>query len=133
MLWPLPRRFISPPYISHTPFLTDLGTQVHPSYYTAGTVLTALSYLMTVTGERILRSRRVMSEATDEHVLWVGVASLDVLAAVLAAVALALPGLYQECRAHAELQIALLAFFVVAVGVSGLLQTAEVHHLWHEQ
>lgn len=74
-----------------------------------------------------------MSEATDEHVLWVAVGALDVLAAMLASTSLALPCLVESVRAHAELHVALLAFFVVAVSVSGLLQTAEVHHLWHEQ
>ncbi|GAA5953438.1 hypothetical protein JCM21900_005664 [Sporobolomyces salmonicolor] len=72
-----------------------------------------------------------MGEATEERLLWVAVGTLDVLVAVLGGVALVLLAVFDAFNFPKEHNLAMTSF-IVCVALSGLLDTSEVEHLWHE-
>ncbi|BGP42905.1 hypothetical protein JCM10449v2_006920 [Rhodotorula kratochvilovae] len=117
-------------YMGSLPFLSSIGA-AHPTVFLIGSAATAVFYVLALFTERLLRATRVLTEATEERHLWVAVGCADVLVGLLAGVALVLLGAFNSFdfpREHDAFMIA----FVVCVTVSGLLQTIEVEHLWHE-
>ncbi|BGP19467.1 hypothetical protein JCM10213v2_007562 [Rhodosporidiobolus nylandii] len=92
-------------YLGAMPYLSDVGAD-NKTVFLIGNICTAVFYTMSLWQERLLRANRVMVEATDERLLWVAVGVLDVFVGATS--------------------------FIVCVTLSGLLQTVEVEHLWHE-
>jgi hypothetical protein len=63
---------------------------VHKSYFMATALITAIFYSASLIGERYLRSRRVLVEATQERLLWVTIGTVDVFVGILGSTALVL-------------------------------------------
>ncbi|GAA5907109.1 hypothetical protein JCM8208_004515 [Rhodotorula glutinis] len=103
----------------------------HRLTFLSGSISTAIFYVLSLVTERFLRTTRVLTEATDERPLWVAVGCVDVLVGLGAAASLILLAVFDTVEFPHEHDILLIAFFVCVV-VSGLLQTTEVEHLWHE-
>ncbi|GAA5820395.1 hypothetical protein JCM3770_002426, partial [Rhodotorula araucariae] len=117
-------------YIGSLPFLSNVGA-AHPIIFLVGSATTAVFYVLTLFTERLLRATRVLTEATEERHLWVAVGCADVLVGLLGSFALVLLGVFNSFDFPHENEGFKIAF-VVCVTVSGVLQTAEVEHLWHE-
>ncbi|GAA5879645.1 hypothetical protein JCM1840_000599 [Sporobolomyces johnsonii] len=117
-------------YLGLVPYLGDCGA-VHPTIFLVGNIITAVAFVMSLWAERLLRAQRVMVEATEERLLWVAVGTLDVLVAVLGGVALVLLAVFDAFNFPKQHNLAMTSF-IVCVTLSGLLNTAEVEHLWHE-
>ncbi|ORY54167.1 Frag1/DRAM/Sfk1 family-domain-containing protein [Leucosporidium creatinivorum] len=117
-------------YLGGMPYISDVGA-VHKSFFRWGCSVTAIFYAASLGAERWLRARRVLSEATEERWLWIAVGVLDVLVGTLGAAALVLLSIY-DAFDHPKLHSLFMSSFIIAVGVSGTLQTVEVEHLMHE-
>jgi hypothetical protein len=91
-------------YIGAVPFISDVSPlalntahthrpqvgAVHKSYFMATALITAIFYSASLIGERYLRSRRVLVEATEERLLWVTIGTVDVIVGILGSTALVL-------------------------------------------
>ena len=73
-----------------------------------------------------------MVEATEEKVLWVSVGVMDSVVGAFGGLSLIGVSLY-DCVQHPRLHQIFMIYFILAVAVSGTLQTVETRHLWHEQ
>ncbi|GAA5968549.1 hypothetical protein JCM11641_007675 [Rhodosporidiobolus odoratus] len=117
-------------YLGGMPYLSDVGAD-NKTIFLFGNISTAVFYVMSLLSERMLRAKRVMVEATEERHLWVAVGALDVFVGLLGGIALVLLAIFDAFDFPA-LHNAFMTSFIVCVTLSGLLQTVEVEHLWHE-
>ncbi|BGP34814.1 hypothetical protein JCM10296v2_006638 [Rhodotorula toruloides] len=103
----------------------------HQNILVPGSIATAIFYFLSLLAERFLRTMRVTREAKEEKLLWAAISGLDVTVGGLAALALVLLAAFDPQNSvvpHKAFSI----MFIVCVTLSGLLQTVEVEHLWHE-
>ncbi|TNY23858.1 Frag1/DRAM/Sfk1 family-domain-containing protein [Rhodotorula diobovata] len=103
----------------------------HRTAFLVGSISTAIFYTMTLLTERVLRTLRVLTEAREERALWVAVGCADVLFGVGASASLILLAIFDALEFPHEHNLLLLSFFLCVL-ISGVLQTTEVEHLWHE-
>ncbi|GAA5914936.1 hypothetical protein JCM6882_008113 [Rhodosporidiobolus microsporus] len=117
-------------YLGSMPYLSNVGAD-NKTIFLVGNICTAVFFVMSLLQERLLRAKRVMVEATEEKHLWVGIGVLDVLIGLLGGLALILLAIFDAFNYPKE-HNAFMTTFIVCVTLSGLLQTLEVEHLWHE-
>ncbi|GAA5836841.1 hypothetical protein JCM9279_007675 [Rhodotorula babjevae] len=103
----------------------------HRLTFIFGSISTAVFYILSLVTERFLRMTRVLTEASEERYLWIAVGIVDVHVGILAGASLILLAVFDTVEFPHEHDVLLIAFFVCVI-VSGLLQTTEVEHLWHE-
>lgn len=118
-------------YLGSVPYLSNVGAE-HPRFFQFGCSATAIFFVASLCAERILRSTRVMVEATEERLLWVSVGVVDTVVGALGGMSLVLVSVY-DCVAHPYLHNVFMSSFIISVAVTGTLQTVETEHLWHEQ
>ncbi|GAA5824879.1 hypothetical protein JCM11251_005377 [Rhodosporidiobolus azoricus] len=119
-----------PPSLGGMPYLSDVGAR-HKTVFFVGNTCTAVCFVVTLFEERLLRARRVMVEATEEKHLWVSIGVLDVFLGLVAGISLVLLAVFDPTGWEKE-HCVLFTIFVTCITLSGLLQTLEVEHLWHE-
>ncbi|GAA6063513.1 hypothetical protein JCM10212_004726 [Sporobolomyces blumeae] len=112
------------------PFPSDL-TYRSPLLTLVSTTAVAILVMQSVEQERFLRFKRVLVEATDETWVWVGVGVLDCALGIAASVCLILFGVFDARSYPRDNSLYKIGFFTCLV-LSGLLNTVEVEHLWHE-
>ncbi|GAA5847126.1 hypothetical protein JCM3766R1_001718 [Sporobolomyces carnicolor] len=112
------------------PPLSDVVAR-HVSVTLFGTISTAVFLMQSLEQERFLRYRRVLVEATEDRWLWISVGLLDCVLGAAGSVALFLLPLFNPVEFPTFFKI-LRATFFTCIAASGLLNTAEVEHLWHE-
>ncbi|GAA5863151.1 hypothetical protein JCM8547_002813 [Rhodosporidiobolus lusitaniae] len=117
-------------YLGAMPYLSDVGAD-NKTVFLFGNIATAVFFTMSLWQERLLRAKRVMVEATEERHLWVAVGVMDVLIGGLGGIALVLLAIFDAFNYPRE-HNAFMTSFIICVTLSGLLQTVEVEHLWHE-
>ncbi|BGO94959.1 hypothetical protein NBRC10512_008020 [Rhodotorula toruloides] len=103
----------------------------HQNILVPGSIATAIFYFLSLLAERFLRTMRVTMEAKEEKLLWAAISGLDVTVGGLAAFALVLLAAFDP-QNSAVPHNAFSIMFIVCVTLSGILQTVEVEHLWHE-
>ncbi|GAA5900048.1 uncharacterized protein JCM6883_006075 [Sporobolomyces salmoneus] len=118
------------PSSAAVPFVSEVIVH-HTSITLFGTVATAVFLIQSLEQERFLRFKRVLPEAKEERWLWVTVGLLDCLLGFCGSVALFLLPIFNE-REYPDLFKTFRATFFICIALSGLLNTAEVDHLWHE-
>ncbi|GAA5875073.1 hypothetical protein JCM3774_003420 [Rhodotorula dairenensis] len=118
------------------PYVSELGYRYRDLFVT-GSCATAIFFVASLATERALRATRVLPEVTTDRKIWYLVGFADILAG--AAAGLALCGLLTAIFCHIFAQYGLThdeknrqICFIVFLFMSGLLQTIEVSHLWHE-
>ncbi|BGP27123.1 frag1/DRAM/Sfk1 family protein [Rhodotorula toruloides] len=112
------------------PYFSAIAVR-HQNILVPGSIATAIFYFLSLLAERFLRTMRVTREATDEKILWAGISGLDVTMGGLAALALVLLATFDTQNGPIQ-HNAFSIMFIVCVTLSGILQTVEVEHLWHE-
>ncbi|GAA5984536.1 hypothetical protein JCM10908_003389 [Rhodotorula pacifica] len=112
------------------PYLSDVAYH-HRSIFLAGCCATASFYVSSLSTERSLRATRILPEVTTDRKLWHMVGVADVFTGGCAAMALVAMSVYDIVHAP-NAHIGFAICFIVFLDLSGLLQTVEVSHLWHE-
>ncbi|GJN93136.1 hypothetical protein Rhopal_006182-T1 [Rhodotorula paludigena] len=118
------------PSLGAVPFVSHVGAQ-HQTVFLLGSIATATFYALSLVAERLLRHCRVLTEATEERLLWVAIGYVDVSVGLGAGLALVSTALFRAEDYPVEHAIAFIAF-ITGISLSALLQTSEVEHLWHE-
>ncbi|GAA6036328.1 hypothetical protein JCM8097_001669 [Rhodosporidiobolus ruineniae] len=117
-------------YLGWMPYLSDVGAD-NKRVFLVGNILTAVFFVASLAQERLLRAKRVMIEATDERLLWAYVGAVDILIGTTGGIALVLLAIFDAFNYPSEHNL-FMSTFIVCVALTGLLQTVEVEHLWHE-
>ncbi|BGP02913.1 hypothetical protein NBRC10513v2_006641 [Rhodotorula toruloides] len=112
------------------PYFSAIAAR-HQNILVPGSIATAIFYFLSLLAERFLRTMRVTREAKEEKLLWTAISGLDVTVGGLAALALVLLAAFDP-ENNAVPHNAFSIMFIVCVTLSGILQTVEVEHLWHE-
>ncbi|GAA5995473.1 uncharacterized protein JCM10292_005195 [Rhodotorula paludigena] len=118
------------PSLGAVPFVSHIGAR-HQTVFLLGSIATATFYALSLVAERLLRHCRVLTEATEERLLWVAIGYVDVFVGLGAGLALVSTALLRAEDYPVEHAIAFIAF-IAGISLSALLQTSEVEHLWHE-
>ncbi|GAA5880825.1 hypothetical protein JCM16303_005133 [Sporobolomyces ruberrimus] len=103
----------------------------HSTITLLGSISTAVFLIQSLEQERFLRFKRVLTEATEERWLWCSVGILDCILGVCGSVALFLLPIF-DVQEFPQLHKIFKTAFFVCIALSGLLNTVEVEHLWHE-